>query len=124
MQRTVSYIVRSQRAGSQTLPADVQQAVWSISPSLPLANVRTLQEIYDKPLARTSFTLVRIWKAFSWSNGRSKGIIHCRGRKGYPYEPRFLAPVYNSPSGAEHVLTFLFRPLKNGQGITAAGAAS
>jgi ABC-type antimicrobial peptide transport system permease subunit len=56
--RTVSYIVRSQRAGSQTLLADVQQAVWSLSASLPLANVRTLQEIYDKSLARTSFTLV------------------------------------------------------------------
>jgi len=36
----------------------VQQAVWSMSASLPLANVRTLQEIYDKSLARTSFTLV------------------------------------------------------------------
>jgi predicted permease len=58
VERTVSYIVRSQRAGSQTLLADVQQAVWSMSASLPLANVRTLQEIYDKSLARTSFTLV------------------------------------------------------------------
>jgi len=34
------------------LLADVQQAVWSMSASLPLANVRTLQEIYDKSLAR------------------------------------------------------------------------
>jgi ABC-type antimicrobial peptide transport system permease subunit len=58
VQPTVSYIVRSQRAGSQGLLADVQQAVWSMSASLPLANVRTLQEIYDKSLARTSFTLV------------------------------------------------------------------
>jgi putative ABC transport system permease protein len=58
VQRTVFYIVRSQRAGSQGLLADVQQAVWSMSASLPLADVRTLQEIYDKSLARTSFTLV------------------------------------------------------------------
>ncbi len=29
-----------------------------MSASLPLSNVRTLQEIYDKSLARTSFTLV------------------------------------------------------------------
>jgi len=29
-----------------------------MNPNLPLANVRTLQEIYDKSLARTSFTLV------------------------------------------------------------------
>jgi ABC-type antimicrobial peptide transport system permease subunit len=60
VRRTVSYIVRSRRAGSQTLLADMQHAVWSLNPSLPLANVRTLQEIYDKSMARTSFTLVML----------------------------------------------------------------
>ena len=57
---TVSYIVRSQRAGSQSFLADVQQAVWSLNARLALANVRTLQEIYDKSLACTSFTLVML----------------------------------------------------------------
>jgi predicted permease len=56
--RTVFYVVRSRRAGSAGLLADVQQAVWSLNPNLPPANVRTLQEIFDKSLARTSFTLV------------------------------------------------------------------
>ena len=60
VRRTVSYIVRSKRAGSQSLLADVRKAVWSLNPSLPLANVRTLQEIFDKSLARTSFTLVML----------------------------------------------------------------
>jgi putative ABC transport system permease protein len=60
VRRTVSYIVRSNRAGSQSLLANVQKAVRSLNPSLPLANVRTLQEIYDKSLARTSFTLVML----------------------------------------------------------------
>jgi putative ABC transport system permease protein len=36
------------------------QAVWSINPNLPLASVRTLQDIYDASLARTSFTLVML----------------------------------------------------------------
>ena len=58
--RTVSFIVRSKRAGSQGLLGDVQQAVWSVNPSLPLAGVRTLEEIYSKSLARTSFTLVML----------------------------------------------------------------
>ena len=31
-----------------------------MNPSLPVATVRTLQEIYDKSLARTSFTLVML----------------------------------------------------------------
>jgi ABC-type antimicrobial peptide transport system permease subunit len=52
--------VRSERAGSQSLLTDVRKAVWSMNPNLPLANVRTLQEIYDKSLARTSFTLVML----------------------------------------------------------------
>ena len=36
------------------------QAVWSVNPNLPLASVRTLQEVYDRSLARTSFTLVML----------------------------------------------------------------
>jgi hypothetical protein len=34
--------------------------VWSVNPSLPLASVRTLREIYDRSLARTSFALVML----------------------------------------------------------------
>jgi putative ABC transport system permease protein len=60
VRRSVSYIVRSKRAESESLLADVRQAVWSMNPNLPLARVRTLQEIYDKSLARTSFTLVML----------------------------------------------------------------
>jgi putative ABC transport system permease protein len=58
--RTVSYVARSKRAGSRRLFLDVQQAVWSGNGTLPLGDVRTLEEIYDKSLARTSFTLVML----------------------------------------------------------------
>jgi ABC-type antimicrobial peptide transport system permease subunit len=60
VRRSVSYLIRSKRAGSQSLLGDVQRAVWSINPNLPLANVRTLQAIYERSLARTSFTLVML----------------------------------------------------------------
>ncbi len=60
VKRTLSYIIRSNRAGSQGLMKEVSQAVWSINPNLPLADVRTMREIYDKSLARTSFTLVML----------------------------------------------------------------
>jgi predicted permease len=60
VRRAVSYVIRSKRAGTPGLLADVQQAVWSMNPNLPLANVRTLQEIFEKSLARTSFTLVML----------------------------------------------------------------
>jgi ABC-type antimicrobial peptide transport system permease subunit len=37
---------------------DIQQAIWSVDPTLPLANVQTLGDIYDRSMARTSLTLV------------------------------------------------------------------
>jgi predicted permease len=60
VRRTVYFAMRSKRAGSQTLLTDLQRAVWSLNANLPLARVRTLQEIYDKSLARTSFASVML----------------------------------------------------------------
>jgi len=59
-QRSATYIVRSTRAGSGALVNELSQAVWAINPNLPVARVRTLQDIYDASLARTSFTLVML----------------------------------------------------------------
>jgi predicted permease len=60
VQRSVSYVIRSSRTGSNGFVDELGRAVWSINPNLPLANVRTLQEVYDASLARTSFTLVML----------------------------------------------------------------
>jgi predicted permease len=62
-QRGVTLVIRSSRAGTTGLVSDLGQAVWSINPNLPLADVRTLQDIYDRSLARTSFTLVMLGSA-------------------------------------------------------------
>jgi predicted permease len=56
--RNVSVTIRSERAGTETFLEDVREAVWSIDGTLPLARVRTLGELYDRSMARTSFTLV------------------------------------------------------------------
>src|SRR5579859_648461 len=58
--RTVTFVARSERAGTQAFLNDVRQAVWSVNSNLPLASVRTMQEVYDKSVARTSFTLVML----------------------------------------------------------------
>jgi ABC-type antimicrobial peptide transport system permease subunit len=60
VQRSAAYMIRSSRTGSSGFLGEVSKAVWSVNPNLPLANVRTLQEIYDASLARTSFTLVML----------------------------------------------------------------
>lgn len=56
----VSYVVRTPRAGSSALIQEVSQAVWSVSKELPLANPQTLEDLYNKSLARTSFALVML----------------------------------------------------------------
>ncbi len=58
--RTVSYIVRSARTGTTGFVQELSQAVWSVNPNVPVAGVRTLRELYDRSLARTSFTLVML----------------------------------------------------------------
>jgi putative ABC transport system permease protein len=60
VQRGATYIVRSGRTGSAGFVDELGRAVWSINANLPLASVRTVQEIYDASLARTSFTLVML----------------------------------------------------------------
>jgi predicted permease len=60
IQRSATFIVRSARTGSNGFVDELAKAVWSINPNLPLASVRTLQDIYDASLARTSFTLVML----------------------------------------------------------------
>ena len=60
IQRSATFIVRSNRTGSNGFVDELGKAVWAINPNLPLASVRTLQDIYDTSLARTSFTLVML----------------------------------------------------------------
>ncbi|MBV9743064.1 MAG: ABC transporter permease, partial [Acidobacteriia bacterium] len=58
--RAVTFAIRSDRAGTASFLNQVRQAVWSVNASLPVASVRTMQEIYDQSMARTSFTLVML----------------------------------------------------------------
>jgi len=58
--RTATFVIRSGRAGTESFLNEVRAAVWSVNSELPLASVRTMQEVYDKSVARTSFTLVML----------------------------------------------------------------
>jgi hypothetical protein len=58
--RGVAFAVRSDLAGSPALARSIEQAVWSVNASLPVAGMRTMQDIYDRSLGRTSFTLVML----------------------------------------------------------------
>jgi predicted permease len=60
VQRSLGYAIRNDRFGSPTLLKEIQQAVWSINPNLPVANVQTLDEIQAETMAQTSFALVML----------------------------------------------------------------
>ncbi|HEY2466800.1 MAG TPA: ABC transporter permease [Terracidiphilus sp.] len=75
--RFASYAIRSNRAGNESLVADIQKAVWSINANLPIANASTMQETYAKSMERTSFTLSML--AIAGSMALSLGIIGIYG---------------------------------------------
>ena len=56
--RTTTYVVRSERAGTESLANEIRRAVWASNPDLTVYEMRTLQQRYSDSLARTSFMLV------------------------------------------------------------------
>jgi putative ABC transport system permease protein len=58
--RSLTYVVRSDRTNTEAFLTQVRQAVWSVNGSLPVALVRTLQEVYEQSMARTTFAMVML----------------------------------------------------------------
>ncbi len=52
------FAIRTNRAGTEGFLTEARQAIWSQNANLPVFLVRTLQDLYDQSMARTSFTLV------------------------------------------------------------------
>ena len=48
------------RVGRPGFLRELQQAVWSVNPNLPLATIRTLDEIEADSMAQTSFAMVML----------------------------------------------------------------
>ena len=86
VERTLAFVVRSNRAGSGGFTKEIQRAVWSVNPDLPLADVRTVREIYDKSMARTSFTLVML--AIAASMALLLGVVGLYGVISYSVSQR------------------------------------
>ena len=84
--RSVTIAIRTSRAGTESFLAELQQAVGQVNASLPLASVRTMQEIYSKSLARTSFTLVML--AIAGSMALTLGVLGIYGVISYTVAQR------------------------------------
>lgn len=58
--RTMAYAVRSSRVGAAGFVRELEQAVWSVNPSLPLAAIETLGEIQERSMAQTAFAMTML----------------------------------------------------------------
>jgi predicted permease len=118
VERATTLVIRTDRAGTASLLDEVRRAVWSANASLPLAAVRTMQEIYDRSLARTSFTLVMLTIAASM--GLLLGVVGVYGVISCSVSQRTREMGIRLALGADHRrLKLLF--LRHGLGLVGAG---
>jgi predicted permease len=83
--RQVTFIIRSERAGTEGFLNHLRQAVWSVNSNLPVS-ARTMREVYDQSLARTSFTLVML--AIAASMALLLGVVGIYGVISYAVSQR------------------------------------
>jgi putative ABC transport system permease protein len=84
--RSLTFVLRSDRTGTESFLTQIRQSVWSVNGSLPLALVRTLQDVYDQSLARTTFALVML--AIAGGMALLLGIIGIYGVIAYSVSQR------------------------------------
>jgi predicted permease len=86
VRRSAYFVLRTSRAGTETLINEMQQAVWSVNANLPVASISTMQDIYSDSMARTSFTLVML--AIAGTMAMALGILGIYGVISYAVSQR------------------------------------
>jgi putative ABC transport system permease protein len=81
-----AFVVRTNRAATESFLKEARQAIWSVDANLAVFLVRTLKDLYDQSMARTSFTLVLL--AIAGSMALLLGIVGIYGVIAYAVTQR------------------------------------
>jgi predicted permease len=109
----MAFALRTPRAGSEQLAAEIRQAVWSVNPDLPVADVATQDDIYKKSMARVSFTMVML--ALAGGMALLLGMIGIYGVISYSVTQKTREIGIRTALGASEsqvVSMFVFRGLR------------
>jgi predicted permease len=118
--RSLAYVIRTPRAGAESLLKEIRDAVWAVNPDLPLDSVRTLQGLYDRSMARTSFTMVML--ALAGGMALVLGVVGIYGVISYAVSQRAREIGIRMALGARREeLTRMF--VRQGLVLSAVGAA-
>lgn len=120
VERSPAFIVRASRAGSQALLNEIREAVWSVDRDIPLSNIQTLDYLYNKSVARTSFTLIML--GIAGGMAVLLGTVGLYGVIAYSVSQRTREIGIRMALGAQqNTLTLMF--VRHGLLLTAIGIA-
>jgi putative ABC transport system permease protein len=118
--RPVNLVIRSEQGGRESLLGGVRSAVSSVNSNMPVFLVRTMKDLYDQSLARTSFALVML--AIAAAMALALGIIGIYGVMAYVVAQRAREMGIRLALGAAPAgLMRMF--VRQGLTLTAIGAA-
>jgi len=120
LSRSLAFVVRSPRAGTEGLLKEIREAVWSVNANLPLASVETLETYCERSMARTSFTMVML--ALAGGMALLLGVVGIYGVISYTVSHRTREIGIRMALGARREeLTRMF--VRQGLALASIGAA-
>ncbi len=118
--RSVTFVLRSEQAGTERLIGGIREAVRAATGGVPIDDVTTLGQIYDRSLARRSFALVVL--ALAASVAVLLAVVGLYGVLSYAVTQRSRDIGIRSALGASHTgLRRVF--VREGLLLTAVGIA-